>query len=115
MPRPRSAPPLSTTIRVPYRSDSAPHMNAPTPMQRKFSIAAVAIPVRDQPMRGQAQLTEPGERVDLESFLEPEHVPVEWKQVVQVFAPDRRPAQSLDHRYASFRTSSCRHVRRTSR
>ena len=50
MPRPRSAPPHSTTIRVPYRSDSAPHMNAPTPMQRKFSIAAVAIPVRDQPM-----------------------------------------------------------------
>ena len=29
---------------------SAPHMNAPTPMHRKFSIAAIAIPVRDQPM-----------------------------------------------------------------
>ncbi len=38
------------TTRVPYRSESAPHMNAPSPMQMKLSSAAAAMPVRDQPI-----------------------------------------------------------------
>ncbi len=41
---------MSTTARVPIRSESAPQKNDPTPMQRKLRSAAVEMPVRDQPI-----------------------------------------------------------------
>ena len=37
-------------MRVPKRSDSAPHRNAAAPMLRKSSVAAVDMPLRDQPV-----------------------------------------------------------------
>ena len=49
-PRPSSTPPASTTARVPNLSDSAPQANEPTPMARKFSVAAAEMPARDQPI-----------------------------------------------------------------
>src|SRR5438093_1620244 len=49
-PRPSRTPPASTTARVPHRSESAPQMNDPTPMQTKLRSAAVEILVRDQPI-----------------------------------------------------------------
>src|SRR6516164_3240032 len=49
-PRPNSAPPPSTTVRVPNRSESIPHRNDAGPMHRKLSSAAVEMLVRDQPV-----------------------------------------------------------------
>jgi hypothetical protein len=49
-PSPSSAPPESTTARVPNLSESAPHRNEAGPMQRKFKSAAVEMLVRDQPV-----------------------------------------------------------------
>src|SRR5688572_3438772 len=49
-PSPSSAPPDRTTTRVPNRSDSAPQAKAPAPIDRKLRSAAVAMPVRDQPI-----------------------------------------------------------------
>ena len=43
-------PPLTTTTRVPNRSERAPQANDPTPMARKLRSAAVEIPVRVQPI-----------------------------------------------------------------
>ena len=50
MPRPSRTPPQSTTARVPMRSERAPHTNVPTPMQSQLMVAAVEMPVRDQPI-----------------------------------------------------------------
>src|SRR5712691_2479554 len=49
-PVPRRRPPERTTMRVPNRSDRIPQANAPALIDRKLSRAAVAMPVRDQPM-----------------------------------------------------------------
>ncbi len=49
-PAPSRMLPESTTTRVPKRSESAPQKNDPTPMQRKFSIAASEMPLRDHPI-----------------------------------------------------------------
>jgi hypothetical protein len=38
------------TRRVPNRSESAPHAKAPAAIERKLRSAAVAMPVRDQPI-----------------------------------------------------------------
>jgi hypothetical protein len=49
-PRPSRTPPLSTTVRVPMRSESAPQTNALTPMDSQLMSAVVEMPVRDQPI-----------------------------------------------------------------
>jgi hypothetical protein len=37
-------------MRVPNRSDSVPHRKAAAPIHKKLSVAAVEMPVRDQPV-----------------------------------------------------------------
>src|SRR5262249_59115815 len=49
-PRPSRTPPLSTTVRVPKRSERAPQTKALTPMQSQLTRAVVEMPVRDQPI-----------------------------------------------------------------
>ena len=49
-PSPSSAPPASTTARVPNRSESAPQAKAPMPMHSQLMRAAVETPVRDHPI-----------------------------------------------------------------
>ena len=49
-PVPRMTPPMSTTMRVPKRSDSAPHAKAAPAMNRKSRVTALEMPVRDQPV-----------------------------------------------------------------
>ena len=49
-PQASSTPPVSTTARVPNRSDSEPQKNDPKPIARKLSTAANEMPARDQPI-----------------------------------------------------------------
>ena len=48
--RPSNTAPISTTMRVPKRSLTAPQPKAPSPMTRKFSVIALDMPARDQPV-----------------------------------------------------------------
>ena len=47
---PSSTAPISTTMRVPKRSLTAPQPKAPRPMTRKLRVMALDMPARDQPV-----------------------------------------------------------------
>src|SRR6266540_768527 len=70
---------------------------------RRVGVTPVHLAVRPQRERRRSQLAEHDEPRALRSHLEAEDVTIEGQQVLYVFAPDARPAQSLDHRHDSFR------------
>src|SRR5215813_583017 len=57
------------------------------------SVAAVYPAVRAERERRRVTLPEHDEAWRLAPHREPEHVPIEGKQAVEVLAPDRRPAE----------------------
>src|SRR5260370_404753 len=65
---------------------------------RRVGVAAPDLAVGPEPKAGPTGLAQDDEARRLDDHLEPQHVPVERQQVVQIRAPDRRRAQSLDHR-----------------
>src|SRR5216683_2905191 len=65
---------------------------------RRVGVAAPDVAVGPQPDAGPTGLAQDDETLGLYDHLEPQYVPVERQQVLQIRAPDRHRAQSLDHR-----------------